>query len=103
MKSIINGKRYDTQTARKIAEWENSYDRGNFDWYEENLHLTQRGTWFLHGQGNARSPYGEGGRDGLYPGERIRPLTALEARAWLEEKNFAEVIEEHFSDQIEDA
>ena len=59
MRAIIDGKRYDTETAKVVAEWANTYDRGDFHHYSEALYLTPKGAWFLHGEGNASSPYND--------------------------------------------
>jgi hypothetical protein len=36
-------------------------------------------------------------------GEGLEPISAEEARRWLEEKDFTDELEEYFSDQIEEA
>ena len=37
MKSIINGKRYDTETAQELASWDNGCNCGDFHECEETL------------------------------------------------------------------
>ena len=105
MKAIINGKRYDTETAVKLASWWNGCNCGDFNRCEETLYRTKSGALFLHGEGGARSPYAmslEGGRSSG-GGERIAVMTESEAVAWLESHGKAEAIEAHFPDRVVDA
>lgn len=69
----------------------------------EDLYLTEKGSWFIHGQGGALSSYGTSRGTYKSSGETIRSLTMEEALKWLEEMGFADEIAEHFSDQIEEA
>ena len=104
MKRIINGKRYDTTTAELVASHAASCPITVFSWFEEKLYRTRRGAWFLAGEGHAMSKYAESfGQHNYGPGEGLRPLTAEEAREWLEEHEQTEALEEHFGATIEDA
>lgn len=82
MKKIINGKVYNTDTAREVAHHEHSYPT-QFDWYEESLYCKRTGEYFRAGEGHANSPYC---RHVDYstraPGEGIIPLTYAEAKEW---------------------
>ena len=49
------------------------------------------------------SPYAQSVGNGQSGGEGIRPITADEAREWLEKKNEIDALDEHFADHIEDA
>lgn len=92
MKRIINGKRYDTAHAERIAEHDFHAQSDTFTYYE-NLYRTPKGAWFLAG---------EGGADSKYKGdEGIRVLTAEQAQAWLEARGELEVLERFF--HVEDA
>lgn len=86
MKKIIQGKLCDTETAKELGSYSFSYP-SQFDWYRETLYRTKSGTYFLHGEGNAASPYAyacpTGGFD---PGEKIRVLEPDDAKAWAEDK-----------------
>ena len=85
MKKIINGKVYDTETAKKVASWYSSYARNDFHYYEEELYQKKTGEFFLYGEGNAASPYSRScGQNELCGGERIEPLTYKEAQEWAE-------------------
>lgn len=87
MKSIIQGKRYDTDTATEIASWSNGASYGHFNWCSETLYLTKAGAFFLHGRGGAMSPYAtssEGGRS-RGGGDEIIPMSHSDALSWCEE------------------
>jgi hypothetical protein len=105
MKTVINRKRYDTETATKIAAWHNGASYSDFNHCEEALFVTKSGSYFLHGEGGALSKYAEsceGGR-GRCGGSVIKPMTRDEAIDWLETHDKAESIEKHFADAVTDA
>lgn len=84
MKKIIDGKLYNTDTARKVGAWSED-DRGSFSWYEETLYQKKTGEFFLYGDGHAASPYAKSYSDGtMGPGEAVRPLSYDAARKWAE-------------------
>lgn len=72
MKKIINGKKYDTETARCVGSWENMEDCWNFDWHCEKLFLKTTGEFFI---------YTNGGR---MDKPIIEPVLKNEAKAWAE-------------------
>lgn len=85
MKKIINGKVYDTETAKKVASWYSDYGRTDFHYYEESLYRKKTGEFFLYGDGNAASPYSRRcGQNEWCGGEKIVPLTFAEAQEWAE-------------------
>jgi len=84
MKKIINGKRYDTDTAALIGSAGYSYP-SDFDYWREYLYLKKTGEFFLHCEGGARSRYGrQTGQNEWSGGEKIRPLSLEEAQEWAE-------------------
>lgn len=102
MRKIINGKAYDTETGKKIAEKDNGYFCNDFNYACETLYKTPKGGWFLHGEGGARSAYASSvGRDSGY-GHSIMPKTQEEAAEWLAKNDFANEYELHFG-AVEDA
>lgn len=104
MKQIINGKRYDTETANIVHEWSNSYTPSDFHYCEETLYLTKKGKWFLHGKGNALSKYSQPvGSNSSTGGSKITPISPSEARVWLETHEGLEALEEYFAHEIEEA
>ena len=93
MKQIVRGKRYDTETATKVAD--DSYSNyGDFGCWSEELYRTKKGNWFLCGEGDDET------RDGSV----IIPFTRGEALAWLEaHTSDSEAYKEYFADVVEDA
>lgn len=103
MKTIVDGKRYDTAAAELIAE--NGYSHGgDFHAYHEGLYLTPKGSWFLAGSGGPMSKYSVAtGQNEWSGGAKIIPLSKGEAREWLERTGEADALEAHFSSELEDA
>lgn len=104
MKAIIDRKRYDTETAEEVADWDNGCSTTDFGYCSETLYRTKSGAYFLAGHGGAMSrwsqPVGNNGRGG---GSGIMVLTPGEALDWLESHNAVDAIETHFADAIQDA
>ena len=104
MKKIINNKRYDTDTAKKVAEYDSDVARSDFNFYREDLYQKRTGEFFLHGQGNGASKYAERAfPDGWTSGEKIIPLTVDEAREWAERTQDADTYESIFGVVDEDS
>lgn len=70
MKKIIDGKLYNTHTAREVDEW--CHDRGNYQQYGEGLYCKRTGEYFLWKES--------------YWADRqeIVPLSTKEAQEWME-------------------
>lgn len=86
MKKIINGKVYDTATAKRLGEYEPNPYRSDFHYYCETLYQKKTGEFFLHGEGNAASPYSRScGQNEWCGSEKIIPMTYKEAQKWAEE------------------
>ena len=86
MKKIIDGKVYNTETAKCLAEWDNGYSYSDFRFCEEGLYRTRNGRYFIHGKGGAMTRYSERcGNNSYCEGEDIRPVTEAEAKEWVEE------------------
>lgn len=86
MKRIINGKKYDTDTARQLAGWSNEIPMGDYNHMGQYLYQKKNGEFFV--EINATD------------GDDINPLSENEAMAWVErfandayEKLFGEVSE----------
>ena len=104
MKKVINGKLYNTETAKKVASWYSSYARNDFQYYEEELYQKKTGEFFLYGEGNAASPYSRScGQNEWCGGERIEPLTYKEAQKWAEDHLDGDEYCEIFGEPDEDA
>lgn len=86
MKKIINGKLYDTSTAKLIGGDSYNGSHSDFDYWEETLYKKRTGEYFLHGEGGPRSRYSECLGDNSWGwGEAIIPLSFAKAREWAEE------------------
>lgn len=86
MKKIINGKLYNTESAKKIASYQSNFSKNDFHYFEEDLYKKRSGEFFIFGKGNAASPYHERATGGGWDeGERIIPLKYEEAKRWAEE------------------
>ena len=103
MKKIVDGKKYDTAKAEKIATWNAGYYYSDFNYCEEILYRTARGSYFLYGEGGAFSPYGEQYGNTSGAGNTIIPFSDQAAREWLEERDEADLILKHFADKVEEA
>lgn len=97
MRKIIRGSRYDTDSAKKICSWANSWDVRSIDYVEETLYRTKAGKYFLHGIGGAHTPYAEPDGDGNWSnGELITPMTDEAAREFAEKHMDADDYEAAF-------
>ena len=101
MRKIINGARYDTDTAKKLGHWESGEDCREFSYYEEFLYRTKAGKYFIHGTGNAASPYAKISDDRRRGGEQIIAVSEDAARKWAEEKLDANDYESIFGEIAE--
>ena len=104
MKKVVNNKRYDTETAERVAT--DSYSNyGDLEYWCEELYRTQKGNWFLAGEGGAMSPYARcTGQNEVSGGSTIIPFSAKDALAWLEDHTEdSGIYERYFTDVIEDA
>lgn len=84
MKKVINGKRYNTESAQYCGSHEYGYS-GDFDHMYEALYQKRTGEFFLYGNGGPNSKYREEISMNTWSGgEQIIPLTDDEARKWAE-------------------
>ncbi len=87
MKKIINGKLYDTDTAKELGFWDNGYFPNDSNYCAEWLHRKRTGEYFLYGKGGANSKYAEfAGSNSWTSGRSFIPMTYEDARRWAEEK-----------------
>lgn len=97
MKQIINGKKYNTETAKEMGCWSNNYSYGDFNYCEESLYRKKTGEYFLYGVGGAMSKYSQScGQNTWSGGSEIMPMTESEARDWAEKHLTADEYEEIF-------
>lgn len=87
MKKIINGKMYNTETAKELGTWDNGLYCNDFYWCEETLYRKRTGEYFLFGESGANGKYGEYIEGKMHRGGYgIIPCTEREAKQWAEEK-----------------
>lgn len=103
MKKVIEKRVYDTETASLIAEYWNGLGQGDFRYYEEKLYKTRKGSYFLYGSGGPLTKYSESNGNQTWGISTIVPLRKEEAYEWLEANGETEAIEEHFSNDIDEA
>jgi len=101
-KAIIDGKRYDTTTATKLATYGNGLDISDFRNVTEILYRTPCGAFFISATGGPYSKYAivEGNRRS--GDSRIVVLSNKEAQAWLEEHQYVKTLEKYFGDSLID-
>ena len=81
MKKIINGKLYDTDTAKVVGFYENARSRGDFSHMEETLYKKRTGEFFLFGEGGPMTKYAKScGQNSWSGGEEIIPFDEVTAR-----------------------
>jgi hypothetical protein len=102
MKKIINGKLYDTETAKEIGR--HSYGEGQRDFrhYTEILYRKRTGEYFIWGEGGPMSRYSKSvGMNEWTGSERITPMDYKAAREWAEEHMDAEDYQAEFGEVSE--
>lgn len=58
MKKVINGRSYNTETAKELGYQTNGYANNDFYFTGETLYRKKTGEFFLYGEGGAYSIYG---------------------------------------------
>ena len=102
MRKVINGKRYDTDTATSYGSAYYSNCTDLYFW-EETLYQKRTGEFFLYGEGGAASKYAERiGQNNWSGGARIIPLSLESAQKWVEKYLTAEKYEEIFGKTADD-
>lgn len=103
MKKIINGKVYDTDTAKELGTWCNAGTWRDFNHIEETLYRKKTGEFFLHGEGGPATKYAQAvDQNSWSGGERIMPMTFAESREWAEKHLDADEYEAIFGTVTED-
>lgn len=86
MKKIINGKLYDTDTAKEIKTIRNGNGPRDFHHITETLYRKRTGEYFIHGEGGPMSRYAVScGQNEWSGSEQIIPLDYNAAKKWAEE------------------
>lgn len=85
MKKVINGKVYDTDTAREVGCFDSGAGDRLFGW-SETLYVKRTGEYFLFGEGGPGSKYSvRTGVNNTTGSAKIFPLSYDEARKWVED------------------
>ena len=104
MKKIINGKLYNTDTARQVGTWSNSADCSDLSWVEESLYQKKTGEFFLHGQGGPNTRYAQQLEASHWTsGETISLISYESAQKWAEEHLTADQYQAVFGEISEDS
>lgn len=103
MKKIINNKKYDTDTARKIGCWSSGSNPSDFSYYDETLYCKRSGEYFLLGDGGPASRYSKRTDSNTWSGScEIIPLSYQDATQWAMKHLNADIYENEFGDVSED-
>lgn len=101
---VINGKRYNSNTATKVAGYWNGLGIEDYKYESRSLYLTKQKNWFLIFYGSTGIE-DDDYYDEKYPDDDsgLRPMTDDEAFQWLESHEKTVSLEKYFADRIEDA
>ena len=98
MLKIIDGRRYNTETATEICTQLSDGSSSDFRWEQTTLYRTKKGQHILSGEGGAMSQWGHTLADGSRCfGEGIRLIDEDTARRFAERHGTAEDVERHFT------
>ena len=103
MKRIIDGKRYDTETAERVT-WVGSrsgISRSDHTYWDAAIYRTPRGRWFLAGDGGPASIFAQSVGNGTSGGSGLIPISDTEAQEYLEDVEAMDALERFFA--IEEA
>tara|TARA_R100001086_G_scaffold221483_1_gene138727 strand:- start:830 stop:1138 length:309 start_codon:yes stop_codon:yes gene_type:complete len=102
MKSIIDGKRFDTETATRIAAvGSETISVTDFNYWEADLYRTPKGRWFLAGRGGPMTMFARPNGSRATSGAGIIPVSDTEAQEYLEDGGNLDALELWFA--IEEA
>ncbi|MDD2487453.1 MAG: hypothetical protein PHS92_03720 [Candidatus Gracilibacteria bacterium] len=88
MKTIINGKLYDTDTAEHIGGfYKGGTSKSDFNYVEQDIYRTKNGQLFLYSWGGANTGYATHYGNSRSEGESIELLTIEGLSEWLEENS----------------
>ena len=84
MKKIINGRLYDTETAKELAAVDNGYGVGNAFYCKTALFQKKTGEYFIYGEGGPMTEYGDSVGYNRTWGCRFEPVDEFDAQKWVE-------------------
>lgn len=103
MRKVIGGKLYDCGTATRVASATNGLRESDHKHFYESIYRTKKGNWFIYGEGGGLTKYREAVGNAYTSGCGLQPLTPEEAMSWLEQHDEIAVLEEYFSNRIQEA
>ena len=105
MKKIVDGKRYDTETATCVHTWSNGKGYGDFSYREKKLYITKKGAWFFKHSGGPMTDMAVScGSNSTSGSTRIEaPVSPTDALNFLTTHGGTEEAEEYFGKEFEDA
>jgi hypothetical protein len=103
MVKVIDGKRYNTDTAVKIGENWNGLPPNDFNYCSENLYVTQNGNFFLCFNGGVMSKYSVSNGKTTTGNSGIIAMSKEDAFKFCQKNDEIETMEEYFADMVEDA
>lgn len=104
MKKIINGKLYDTETAKEVGLRAHGEGPRDFHYFVERLYRKRTGEYFLHGEGGPMTQYARTvGQNQWSGGEKIMPLDYQAAREWAKKHMDADDYMEEFGPVSEES
>lgn len=102
VKKIINGRMYNTDTAKRLCSADNGGSCRDFSHWEEELYQKKTGEFFLYGEGGPASKYSRScGQNEWCGGCDITPMTEQQAREWMERNATADEYIEVFGEPEE--
>ena len=81
MRKIINGKKYDTETAEQLASYWNELSTRDFRHMTERLFRKKNGEYFLYGKGGPASAYAKVLPDGCGQKRRYIAMSTRQSLA----------------------
>lgn len=107
MVKVINGKRYNTDTAEEIYCHGNGRSYRDFGYRYKTLYRTKSGAWFLHHEGGAMTDMATRCGNSYSGGADIEAISEDDAYKFLEAHSdsdkAAKAISERFGDRVTDA
>ena len=96
-KQVIGGILYDTEQAEEIADYWNGLGQNDFNNLSETLYKTEKGNWFIYGEGGAFTKYAIPCNGNMTTGsDAIIPMSDQEAQEFLEEHSDPETYQTYF-------
>lgn len=86
MKKIIDGKTYNTETAIRLSgNGTSGLSMSDFRYFKEGLYRTNKGTYFIAGEGHALTKYAKSSGNCSGWGEKLYLITESDARRFIED------------------